>query len=125
LPDIDTGAVAAATGEQCNHPFANPFSLNLPSVTVSALRGSVSVQRTLMNVGNTTETYLASVMPPNGTNVCLYPTWFTLTPQGVQDLEIQFSVVQPTQNFTFGEIVLTGNLNHIVRITLSVLALSV
>ncbi|KAK7348405.1 hypothetical protein VNO80_22960 [Phaseolus coccineus] len=125
LPDIDTGAVVAATGEQCNHPFANPFSLNLPSVTVSALRGSVSVQRTLMNVGNTTETYLASVIPPNGTNVCLYPTWFTLTPQGMQHLEIQFSVVQPMQNFTFGEIVLTGNLNHIVRITLSVLALSV
>ena len=83
------------------------------------------MRRTFMNVGNTTETYLASVLPPNGTNVCLYPTWFTLTPQGMQDLEIQFSVVEPMQNFTFGEIVLTGNLNHIVRITLSVWAVSV
>ncbi|WVZ12192.1 hypothetical protein V8G54_016722 [Vigna mungo] len=125
LPDVDTDAVVAATGEQCNHPFAYPFSLNLPSVTVSALRGSVSVRRTFTNVGNTTETYLATVRPPNGTDICLHPTWFTLTPQGTQDLDIHISVVQPMQNFTFGEIVLTGNLNHIVRITLSVFAISV
>ncbi|CAJ1941408.1 unnamed protein product [Sphenostylis stenocarpa] len=125
LPNISTDAVIAATGEQCNHPFANPFSLNLPSISLSALRGSVSVRRTFMNVGNTTETYLGSVVPPNGTKVYLRPTWFTISPQGTQDLEIQFSVVQPKQNFTFGEIVLTGNLNHIVRITLSVLAVSV
>jgi len=117
--------VVAATGEQCNHPFANPFGLNLPSVTVSELRGSVSVRRTFMNVGESTETYLASVIPPNGTEICLYPTWFTLTPQGTQDLDIQITVVQPMRNFTFGEIVLAGNLNHIVRITLSVLAVSV
>ncbi|KAL2628329.1 hypothetical protein AAZX31_07G244900 [Glycine max] len=125
LPNMDTDAIIAATGEQCNHPFAYPFSLNIPSVTISALRGSVSVWRTFMSVGNNTETYLASVQPPNGTKVYLYPTWFTISPQGTQDLEIQLSVIQPMSNFTFGEIVLTGNLNHIVRITLSVLAISV
>ncbi|KAG5101196.1 hypothetical protein JHK84_046165 [Glycine max] len=125
LPNMDTDAIIAATGDQCNHPYAYPFSLNLPSVTISALRGSVSVWRTLMSVGNNTETYLASVQPPKGTKAYLYPTWFTISPQGTQDLEIQLSVIQPMSNFTFGEIVLTGNLNHIVRITLSVLAISV
>uniref|UniRef100_A0A0R0F6R4 Peptidase S8/S53 domain-containing protein n=1 Tax=Glycine max TaxID=3847 RepID=A0A0R0F6R4_SOYBN len=125
LPNMDTDAIIAATGDQCNHPYAYPFSLNLPSVTISALRGSVSVWRTLMSVGNNTETYFASVQPPKGTKAYLYPTWFTISPQGTQDLEIQLSVIQPMSNFTFGEIVLTGNLNHIVRITLSVLAISV
>ncbi|TKY53980.1 Subtilisin protease SBT2.4 [Spatholobus suberectus] len=125
LPHTDTDAIIEATGEQCNHPFSYPFGLNLPSVTISALRGSVSVRRTVMSVGNNTETYLGSVLPPNGTKVDLYPTWFTVSPQGTQDLEIQLSVTQPMANFTFGEIVLTGNLNHIVRITLSVLAVSV
>ena len=122
---MDTDAIIAATGDQCNHPYAYPFSLNLPSVTISALRGSVSVWRTLMSVGNNTETYFASVQPPKGTKAYLYPTWFTISPQGTQDLEIQLSVIQPMSNFTFGEIVLTGNLNHIVRITLSDLAISV
>lgn len=122
---MDMDAITTATGEQCNQQFAYPFSLNLPSITITALRGSVSVKRTLMSVGNNTETYLASVLPPNGTRVDLYPNWFNITRQGTQDLEIQLSVIQPMANFTFGEIVLTGNLNHIVRITLSVLAVSV
>ncbi|RDX89922.1 Subtilisin-like protease SBT2.4, partial [Mucuna pruriens] len=124
LPNIDTDAIFVATGEQCNHPFAYPFGLNLPSVTISALRGSLSLRRTVMSVGNNIETYSASVLPPNGTQVNLYPTWFTISPQGTQDLQIQLSVIQPMENFTFGEILLTGNLNHIVRITLSVLAVS-
>ncbi|KAK7363781.1 hypothetical protein VNO77_05938 [Canavalia gladiata] len=124
LPNMDTDAIIAATGEQCNHPFPYPFSLNLPSVTISTLRGSVSVRRTFMNVGNNTETYLTSVLPPNGTKVNLDPTWFTISPQRTQDLEIQLTAIQPMQTFSFGEIVLTGSLNHIVRITLSVFAVS-
>lgn len=125
LPNIDEGEVFAATGENCTNPFDYPSYLNLPSVTISALRGSVTVRRTVMNVGNSTETYLASVLPPNGTNVNLYPTWFTISPQGRQDLEIQLSVIQSMENFSFGEIVLTGSLDHIVRMTLSVVPVSV
>ncbi|XP_061359333.1 subtilisin-like protease SBT2.4 [Gastrolobium bilobum] len=125
LPNIDATTIIEATGEQCNNAFAYPSDLNLPSVTISALRGSVCVRRTVMNVGNHTETFLGSVLPPNGTTVNLYPTWFTISPQGTQHLEIQLSVIQPMENFSFGEIVLIGNLNHIVRITLSVLPVSV
>jgi len=46
--------------------------------------------------------------------------FFTITPQGTQDLEIQINVTQPSEDFSFGEIVLAGSMNHIVRITLSV-----
>ncbi|KAL5066335.1 hypothetical protein RYX36_028072 [Vicia faba] len=125
LPNIDPSTITRATGEPCNNPFDYPSNLNLPSVTISALRGSISVRRTVMNVGNTTETYLGSILPPNGTSISLNPTWFTISPQGTQDLEIQINVNQPMDNFSFGEIVLTGSLDHIVRITLSVVPVSV
>ncbi|KAK7292434.1 hypothetical protein RIF29_08214 [Crotalaria pallida] len=126
LPNIDPDVITAATGEPCNnHSFVYPHNLNLPSVTISALKGSASVRRTVMNVGNNTETYLVSVRPPNGTTVNLCPTWFTISPQGTQDLEIQLTVIQSMENFSFGDIVLTGSLNHIVRITLSVIPVSI
>lgn len=125
LPNIDPANITAATGESCDHYSLDfPYNLNLPSVTISALTGSVSVQRTLKNVGNKTETYIGSVIPPNGTTVNLHPTWFTISPQGTQDLEIQFCVTHPMKGFSFGEVILTGTLNHIVRITLSVFPLS-
>ncbi|KAI4295957.1 hypothetical protein L6164_035950 [Bauhinia variegata] len=125
LPNIDPAIITAVTGEFCQYPLAHPSFLNLPSVTLSALTGYFSVRRTVKNVANSPETYLVSVLPPNGTTVNLYPTWFTIFPQGTQDLEIQFSVNQVRDSFSFGEVVLTGNLNHIVRITLSVLPVSV
>ena len=93
-------------------------------MTISVLKGSIYVKRTVMNVGNSTETYLCGVQAPNGTSVNLYPTFFTITPQGTQDLEIQINVTQPSEDFSFGEIVLAGSMNHIVRITLSVVPVS-
>ncbi|XP_054786929.1 subtilisin-like protease SBT2.4 [Prosopis cineraria] len=125
LPNIDPANITAATGESCNFSLDYPYNLNLPSVTISSMTGSVSVRRTVMNVANKTETYLGSVLPPNGTTVKLNPSWFTISPQQTQDLEIQFCVTQPMGAFSFGEVVLTGSLNHIVRMTLSVFPVSV
>jgi hypothetical protein len=56
--------------------------------------------------------------------VNLSPTWFRIAPQEIQDIEIQFRVIQAGGEFSFGEIVLTGSLNHIVRLPLSVLPIS-
>ncbi|KAK2359067.1 subtilisin protease SBT2.5 [Trifolium repens] len=124
LPNIDADRITTVTGEPCKSPFDHPSNLNLPSVTISALKGSVYVRRTVTNVGNSTETYLGSVLAPNGTTVNLNPNWFTISPQGTQDLDIQINVVQPMEDFRFGEIVLTGSMNHIVRITLAVVPVS-
>lgn len=118
--------MTAATGESCNNfSLDYPYNLNLPSVTISSLSGSAFVRRTVMNVANETETYLGSVLPPNGTQVLLNPSLFTISPQQTQDLQIQIYVTQPLGAFSFGEVVLTGSLNHIVRITLSVFPISV
>jgi len=118
---MDPALVKNSTGELCNHSLSHPANLNLPSVTISSLAGAQLLRRTVKNVGLKPETYLCSVMPPNGTLVNLNPPWFTIAPQGTQDLDIQINVTKAMNNWSFGEIVLTGSLNHIVRITLSVL----
>ncbi|KAK9267544.1 hypothetical protein L1049_009972 [Liquidambar formosana] len=125
LPNIDPAIIKAATGGLCNHSLSYPADLNLPSITISALIGSQVVRRSVKNVANKTETYLCSVLPPNGTTVNLFPPWFTIVSQGTQDLEIQFNVTQAMDDFSFGEIVVTGSLDHIVRIPLSVFPVSV
>ncbi|KAL2923471.1 Subtilisin-like protease SBT2.4, partial [Bienertia sinuspersici] len=124
LPKINQGEVEAASGGSCNHPLEHPADLNLPSVTITYLVGSQVVRRNVINVGGKQETYLCAVLPPNGVTVDVSPTWFTIAPEGSQDLEINLNVTQAAKDFSFGEIVLTGSLDHIVRIPLSVLPVS-
>ncbi|KAJ8761746.1 hypothetical protein K2173_004556 [Erythroxylum novogranatense] len=125
LPKIDPMTIKAATGVRCNQTLSYPANLNLPSVTISALTGNQTVRRTMKNVGSKPETYLCSVISPNGTTVSLSPTWFRIALQGTQSLDIHFQVTRTVDKFSFGEIVLTGSLDHIVRIPLSVLPVSV
>lgn len=124
LPNTDPATIKTATGGSCNSPFSNPSDLNIPSITISALSGSRLVRRRVKNVANKTETYLCAVQEPKGVRVELNPSWFTVAPEGSQDLEIGLNVTQNIDDFDFGEIVLTGNLNHIVRIPLSIYPVS-
>ncbi|KAG2288342.1 hypothetical protein Bca52824_047946 [Brassica carinata] len=120
LPSINPDTVRSATGAWCTTKFSHPANLNHPSVTISALKGPLVVRRSFQNVSNKTERYLGSVLPPNGTIVRLNPSWFTIRAQRIQDVDIEFNVTEVLNQFTFGEIVLTGSLNHIVRIPLTV-----
>ena len=126
LPKVDPAKVKAATGKECNlSSLAHSWDLNLPSVTISALNGLQSTQRNLMNVASNQETYLCAVLKPEGVDVSVYPTRFTIGPQQTQDLEIKFNVTEALNAFRFGEIVLTGSMNHIVRLPLSVFPIAV
>lgn len=122
LPNTDPSVIKTATGEACTtHSLTNPSNLNIPSVTISSLVRSQLVRRTVMNVASKPETYLCAVVPPKGVTVNINPTWFRIAPQGIQDLDLKLNVTQALDEFSFGEIVLTGSLNHIVRVPLSVL----
>ncbi|CAH8388063.1 unnamed protein product [Eruca vesicaria subsp. sativa] len=120
LPNINPVTVRSATGAWCTTKLSHPANLNHPSVTISALKGSLVLRRSFQNVSNKTERYIGSVLPPNGTSVRLSPPWFTITAHRIQDVDIEFNVTEVLNQFTFGEIVLTGSLNHIVRIPLTV-----
>ncbi|WCJ20150.1 Subtilisin-like protease SBT2.4 [Euphorbia peplus] len=124
IPNASPVSVKAATGDGCTGSLSHPANLNLPSITISALAGSLSIVRSVKNVGSKAETYLASVISPNGTQVGISPTSFSVAPQQIQQLKLEFNVTNVRREFSFGEIVLTGGLNHIVRIPLSVLPVS-
>ncbi|KAM3320292.1 hypothetical protein P3S67_007492 [Capsicum chacoense] len=124
LPNIDSAIVKTATGGVCGQLFENPSDLNLPSITITSLTGSQIVHRTVMNVANKAETYLSAVLPPKGVTVDIKPSWFRISPQGTQHLHIMFNVTQALDDFTFGEIVLTGSLNHVVKMPLSIFPIS-
>ncbi|TQD98725.1 hypothetical protein C1H46_015634 [Malus baccata] len=126
LPEIKSPATTRnATGQLRNYTLDHPANLNLPSITISALRGSQIIRRIFNNVGSKPETYVCSAVSPNGTIVDLCPTWFRIAPQGIQELHVQAKVTQAMDDFTFGEIVLTGSLNHIVLMSLSVFPVSI
>lgn len=116
--------VQAATGEPCTQTLAYPSDLNLPSVTISTLTKSRIVHRRVRNVGRMQETYLSKVLPPNGTTISINPPWFTINPDDTWDLDIEITVTQPMNGFSFGEIALIGSLNHIARIPLTVRSVS-
>ncbi|CAN6482574.1 unnamed protein product [Victoria cruziana] len=124
-PNMDPQAVQDATGIQCSHSLAYPSDLNLPSITIGDLQGQRSVWRNATNVASETETYLCSVLPPSGVEVRVLPSFFTIAPQETQHLEIRLNVIQPLNVFSFGEIVLIGSLDHIVRLPLTVFTLPV
>ncbi|KAI3847775.1 hypothetical protein MKX03_009758 [Papaver bracteatum] len=125
LPNVDPPTVKAMTGKLCNNSFAYPSDLNVPSITISSLNGSRFMKRTVKSVATKTETYLCSVLQPPGIAVNLTPSWFTINPQGMQDLYIKLDVNEIKDDFSFGEIVLTGSLDHIVRVPLAILPASV
>ncbi|XP_043693789.1 subtilisin-like protease SBT2.4 [Telopea speciosissima] len=120
LPNTNSSVIKAITGRLCNHSLAHSFDLNLPSVTISNLITSQVVRRSVKNVESKPETYLCAVLQPRGVEVSVNPPQFTVNPQGTQDLEVTINVTQALNSFSFGEIVLTGSLDHMVRIPLSV-----
>ncbi|GER52902.1 subtilase [Striga asiatica] len=124
LPNTDPEKIRSATGGTCAAAFSNPSDLNQPSVTITALSGMRMTQRVVKNVARIRETYLCAVFPPNGVTVKVDPLWFTLAPGESQILEIRLLVDRALDDFSFGEIVLTGSLNHIVRMPLSVFPIS-
>ncbi|KAH6787745.1 PA-domain containing subtilase family protein [Perilla frutescens var. hirtella] len=125
LPNTDREEIRIATGGTCASSFSNPSDLNQPSLTITALSGTRVTHRIVKNVANKPERYLCAVLSPKGVSVSVNPTWFNIAPEETQILEIRLVVTQVLEDFSFGEIVLTGTLNHIIRMPLSVLPISV
>ncbi|KAJ8632447.1 hypothetical protein MRB53_025783 [Persea americana] len=61
----------------CPHKNPSVLNLNLPSITVPNLRASVTVTRTVTNVGPIDNTYVASVKRPLGVQVAVRPHMLT------------------------------------------------
>lgn len=94
--------------------------LNTASVTVSNLVGSRKVTRKVTNVGDDDEKYRVSVREPLGVRISVSPMAFKISVNASRYIILVMEATQRTNGYIFGEMVLEGNKNHVVRVPISV-----
>jgi hypothetical protein len=94
------------------------YNLNLPSITVSAVQGSVLVRRSVTNVGASTATYTASASVPNFGAV-VTPSSLTLEPGATASFTVKLTNTSAAANtWNFGSLAWTDG-THNVKIPVS------
>jgi hypothetical protein len=94
------------------------YNLNLPSITVAAIQGSVTVRRSVTNVGATTATYTATGSVPNFTTV-VTPSTLTLAPGATGSFTVKMTNSTAAANtWYFGSLGWTDG-THNVKIPVS------
>ena len=89
-------------------PF-DASDLNLPSIGVAELAGSQTVVRTVTSVADQTVRYRARVDDPDGYDVTVSPSRFTIAPGDSVDLEITITNTgAPAGEWRFGSLELRG-----------------
>lgn len=58
----------------CHHPVKPQKDLNLPAISIPELKGTLTVSRTVTNVGPVASTYTAKLEPPPGVSVNVKPS---------------------------------------------------
>ncbi|CAJ1939056.1 unnamed protein product [Sphenostylis stenocarpa] len=101
------------------------LNLNYPSIAVPNLSRSVTVTRTLKNVGSP-GTYIAQVQNPNGISVSVKPSILNFTSVGEEmSFKVTFKLIQgkATTNYVFGKLIWSDG-KHYVRSPIVVKALT-
>ncbi|KAF5188703.1 Subtilisin-like protease SBT1.6 [Thalictrum thalictroides] len=87
----------------CNQNMSAASDLNYPSITVSELRDSYSVTRTVTNVGQATSTYRVLVSSPAGVKVSVSPRILIFKEYGQKmNFTVNFKVTVPSRGYVFG-----------------------
>ncbi|GAV92224.1 Peptidase_S8 domain-containing protein/Inhibitor_I9 domain-containing protein [Cephalotus follicularis] len=121
VPSIDGKAVRRATGIGCpTMKRAWCSDLNAPSITISNLVESRIVIRQVTNVSKMNETYTVSVREPLGVEITVSPKVLRIAGNASRHLWILLTATKATRAYTFGEMVLHGSRNHIVRVPIAV-----
>lgn len=108
---------------QCNKNFSL-LNLNYPSITVPNLKGTVTVTRTLKNVGSPA-TYIAHVQHPNGVTISVKPNMLKFNHVGEEkSFKVKLKVKQgkTTNAYVFGKLIWSDG-KHYVRSPIVVKAL--
>lgn len=99
------------------------YQLNLPSIAVPDLKDTVTVRRTVTNVGPAKATYWAAVEAPAGVSVSVEPSVITFTRGGSRSatFRVTFTARQKVQGgYTFGSLTWSDGGVHSVRIPVAV-----
>ncbi|XP_055961387.1 subtilisin-like protease SBT2.5 isoform X2 [Mercurialis annua] len=121
VPGVDDESVRRAVGKGCpNKTKAWCSDLNTPSVVISNLVGLRKVIRCVTNVSKRNEVYRVSVKEPVGVNITVKPKVFWIRGNGSRHIRILIKASRAMRTYTFGEIVLNGSRNHVVRVPVAV-----
>nr|XP_011470880.1 PREDICTED: subtilisin-like protease SBT3.3 [Fragaria vesca subsp. vesca] len=121
--DYNNSDITRLTGQATTCPMKRPslLDINLPSITIPSLGNSITVTRTVTNVGAPKSVYEATIDPPLGTVVSVKPNLLVFN-STVKKLtfEIVISTThQMNTGYYFGSLTWTDRV-HAVRIPLSV-----
>ncbi|KAG4109095.1 hypothetical protein ERO13_1Z049354v2 [Gossypium hirsutum] len=110
------------TGQNCwvYNSTIGSADLNLPSITISRLQQSKTVERTVTNTAGN-ETYKVGWSAPYGVSVKVTPTRFFIGTGEKQILTIMFNATMNNSVASFGRIGLFGDQGHKLNIPLSVI----
>lgn len=101
---------------KCHKKKSGVLNLNHPSITVPNLSGSVTIKRTLKNVGSPA-TYVAHVQNPSGISISVKPNVLTFKKVGEEkSFKVKLRVEKGTsaKNYVFGKLVWSDG-KHYVR----------
>lgn len=100
---------------QCRKKFSL-LNLNYPSITVPNLSGSVTVTRTVKNVGSPAATYIAHVQNPNGIRVSVKPSILKFKNIGEEkNFKVTFKAIRgmATNNYVFGKLIWSDGKHYV------------
>ncbi|KAG2650049.1 subtilisin-like protease SBT3.9 isoform X2 [Panicum virgatum] len=127
--DVDAGeytkffSCTLGPKDACESYKGKIYQLNLPSIAVPDLKDTVTVSRTVTNVGPVDATYRAVVEAPAGVDVSVEPPVIRFGGGGGKKamFRVTFTARQRVQGgYTFGSLTWLGGGNHSVRIPVAV-----
>lgn len=122
--DYGDYAISKLTGHPVSCSAAIKTSildLNLPSITIPNLQNSVSITRTVTNVGPPNAVYAAIVEPPAGVRVGVRPNVLNFN-ANIKKISFKVTVISIHQlngGYYFGNLIWTDG-EHFIRIPISV-----
>ncbi|GJP35316.1 hypothetical protein CLOM_g19820 [Closterium sp. NIES-68] len=97
-----------------------PRELNRPTISITSLKGTLTVTRTVTNVADSASTYSAKIQKPNGVEVTVKPSSFTVSPGKKVTFVVTFKVTKTSKSFQFGSLTWVDDKGHSVRSAIAV-----
>ncbi|KAJ7543850.1 hypothetical protein O6H91_09G055500 [Diphasiastrum complanatum] len=117
VPELSNLTVYKAINYNCGSNKGLPSDLNTPSIVIGSLNGHQYVQRKVTNVA-ATETYQSSFTAPTGVMIAVNPRSFTIQAGESAQICVALEATDSSNVTSFGNLVLSGNAGHRVRISI-------
>jgi hypothetical protein len=99
----------------------DPSNLNYPSIAVGSLAGTKTVTRTVTNISDRGERYVASVKAPAGFTATVKPSSMTVPPGASKSFTVTLTRTTATLDaWAFGSMTWTGGRGHVVTSPIAV-----